>query len=80
MAKDKTDKATIDILNPHSKGGYRPGSGRKPSGISKVKVGWHVTKEAKDNVMLLSEGKPYSPSDLLDYLMINLKEAPDSID
>lgn len=80
MSKDKTDTATIDLLNPNKHGGYRSGSGRKKGVIEKVKVGWSVTKEAKKRIESLSKDKPYSPSEYLNHLMINAENPPESLD
>lgn len=79
MAKDKSDRATIDLLNPRSHGGYRPGSGRKKGDLDKIKLGWSVTKEAKENLERLSKGKDYTPSELLNHLMISATTAPKKI-
>jgi len=80
MPKDKSDVATIDIFNPNKHGGYRAGSGPKPSEIKKVKLGWSVTSEAKSNIETLAEGKDYSAAELLDYIMKNQKKSPDNLE
>lgn len=80
MAKDRTDTATIDLLNPNPHGGFRRGAGRKKSVIQKVKIGWHITKEARDHLETLVDGKPYSPSELIDYLIKNTQSCPSSLD
>lgn len=80
MSKDKTDTATIDLLNPNRHGGYRSGAGRKKGVVEKVKVGWSVTREAKEKIEDLSKGKPYSPAEYLNHLMVNAKNPPDSLE
>lgn len=79
MAKEKNDKATRDMLNPNQHGGYRAGAGRKSGSIDKVKIGWHVSREVKIGFEALAEGKDYSPSELLEYLMKKTKKAPKTL-
>jgi hypothetical protein len=76
MARDKSDRATRDLLNPNPVGGYRPGAGRPKKAEVKVKIGWSVSSEAKKNIEQLASGKNYSPSELLDYIMKKASTAP----
>lgn len=81
MAKQEKDKATRDILNPNQHGGYRAGAGRKKdTSIEKTKLGWRVSVEAKDNIEKLAEGMDYSAAELAEYVMKNLKKAPERLD
>lgn len=76
MAKDLSDKATIDLLAPNPRGGYRPRAGRKPSSEKKVKIGWHVSVAAKNNIEKLAKEKKCTPSEILNRLMLRAKELP----
>lgn len=76
MARDKSDNATRDLLNPNPHGGFRTGAGRKPSETKKTKLGWYVTDDAKKNIELMAADKDYTPSELLDYLMKTAEQAP----
>jgi hypothetical protein len=80
MAKDKTDNATQDILNPNRHGGFRRNAGRKKNNDrSKVKLGWYISVEAKQNLELLAADREYSASEFLDHIMRNTLEAPEKL-
>ena len=80
MARDKSDNATRDRLNPNPHGGFRTGAGRKPSDTKKTKLGWYVTTDAKKNIESLAADKNYTPSELLDHLMRAIEQAPSELE
>lgn len=61
-------------------GGERAGAGRKKNTVKKVKLGWRVSEEAKENIEKLASEKEYTASEFADYLMRNQKKAPETLD
>lgn len=84
MAKDATDKATLDLLAKPKQGGYRSGAGRKTN-LEKGKApprkqpSWRVSEEAINAIKLAAESSGHKPGDVLDWVMKNHKKIPKNI-
>ena len=77
MAKDETDKATIDFLAKPSRGGYRPGAGRKKGDTKPRKQPtWRVSEEAIETIRNAAEESGHKAGDVLDWVMKNHKTIP----
>lgn len=70
MAKDKSDKATRDLLNPNPRGGFRVGAGRKRSRTpNKVKIGWRISSEVKGEIEEIAKSDGCSAGDIVEKML-----------
>ncbi len=80
MAKDLTDKATVDMLARPKHGGARPGAGRKPGDTPPRKQPpWRVFPEAIAIIKAAADSSGHSPGDVLNWVMTHHKKIPKNI-
>ncbi len=80
MAKDTADKRTQDFLEVPTRGGFRPGSGRKKGDTEPRKQpSWRVSSEAIEAIRAAAEELGHKPGDVLDWVMKNHKKIPKNI-